>query len=82
VKDSNPVEEDNSYATSFALADLGTEFGEERFDVAPTDVRARRVSEDRVERLLVLPRALWYRKAVLNGKRLVFVTANVGASLE
>jgi len=55
VKDPNLVEKDNSYATAFALADVGSEFGEERFDLAPTDVRARRVSEDCFKDLLVLP---------------------------
>ena len=55
MEDSHFVEKDNSHTATFSLADLGSEFVEECFDILPLDVRTGRVGEDDFERALVLP---------------------------
>ena len=43
------IEENNSNATTFALADFGAESAEQSFDVIPRYVRAGRMREDRFQ---------------------------------
>ena len=55
MKDTYFAEQDDRYATAFPLADLGSEFFEERFDVLPLDICTGGVSKEEFERALVLP---------------------------
>jgi hypothetical protein len=49
------AKENYSHAATFALGDLCAELSKQRFDVAPLDVGAGRVSEKEFERALMLP---------------------------
>ena len=64
VEDTHFVEQDDGNPAALALADLGPELGEERFDVLPLDVCARRMREDNFNRALMLP--LHPRKGITN----------------
>ena len=55
MEDTHFLEQDNSYAATLSLADLGTKLFEDCLDVLPLDICAGRVSEDDIERALVLP---------------------------
>ena len=55
MEDTNLVEEDYGDAAAFSLAELGAKLFEKGFNVSPLDVRAGRMHEDRLERLLMLP---------------------------
>ena len=55
MKDSHFTEQDHSDAASFALADFRPKLPKEGLDVLPLDVCAGWVSEDCVERALMLP---------------------------
>ena len=46
MEDANFLEEDDSHATTFALADFPAKAFEQGFYVLPSDVRAGRVGED------------------------------------
>ena len=57
VKDSHLTEENHGNSAPFPLADVGSQFAEEVFDVSPRDVAAGRSNEKGGQRLLVfLPR--------------------------
>lgn len=53
VKYPNFLKQDDSDTTTLSLADLGAQFCEQRFDIAPLDVPARGASEDQFEGALV-----------------------------
>ena len=53
MEDANFLEEDDSHATTLAHADLPAKAFEQGFYVLPSDVRAGRVGEDRLEGALV-----------------------------
>ena len=55
MEDTYFAEQDDRYATAFSLADLGSEFLEERFDVLPLDICTGGMSKDKLQRALVLP---------------------------
>lgn len=44
-----------SHTTTLSFADLGAQFYEQRFDIAPLDVPTRGAGEDQFESALVLP---------------------------
>jgi len=54
MEDPDLTEQNNSDATALAFAHLCTKLSEERFNVAPLDVGARRMGEQRCKRALVL----------------------------
>ena len=51
----NFFKQDYSYTTTLSLADFSAQFYEQRFDIAPLDVRTRGAGEDQFESALVLP---------------------------
>ena len=55
MEDTYFVEQYDCYAAAFPLADLGSEFLEERFDVLPLNISTRGVSKEKFERALMLP---------------------------
>lgn len=54
VENTYLVEQDNSDAATFTLADLSAQFFEECFDILPLDICICRVSKDQFERSLIL----------------------------
>lgn len=54
MEDTHFVEQDNSDTASFAFDDFGSEFSEERLDVAPLNVRADGMSANRLQSPLML----------------------------
>ena len=61
------AEENDSNSATFSLGDVSAKFPEQRLDVAPLNIGARRVGEQEFERALVLPlhASGWYRIPVL-----------------
>ena len=55
MKNANLFKQDNRYATAFSFTDLGAQFDEQRFDIAPLDIAAHRASENQIKGALVLP---------------------------
>ena len=53
VKHPNFLEQEDSYATPFSLADLRAQFREKRFNIAPLDICAGWMSKDQFESALV-----------------------------
>ena len=54
MENTHLVEQDNSDAATFTLADLSAQFCEECFDIFPLHICTCRVSKDQFERTLVL----------------------------
>lgn len=54
MKNPHFVEQDDSYPTTFTLADFSPKFLEKRFDIFPLDVCAGRMREDKLKGALVL----------------------------
>ena len=54
VKDANFLKQHNSHATTFTLADLCAKVREERLNIAPLNIAARRAREDQVKGALML----------------------------
>ena len=55
MEDADFAEEHDRNATTFTLADLGTEVDEKGFDITPRDITARWVCEHQLQRSLVSP---------------------------
>jgi len=55
MKHSNFFKQNYGYPTTFSLADFGTQFYKQRFDIAPLNVPTRGSGEDQFESALVLP---------------------------
>lgn len=55
MEDPHFVEQDDSNPTTFALADLGSDLLEERFNILPLNICAGRMRENKLECALVLP---------------------------
>lgn len=55
MKYPNLLIQNDRYPAAFALRYLGAELQEQRFDVTPLNIRACRVSENQMQRALVLP---------------------------
>jgi hypothetical protein len=73
MKHPNFAEQDNSDATSFALADFGAEVNEERLDVSPGNITARGVRKHLLQCSPALPlHAVWYREMVPSTSELRF----------
>ena len=65
MKDANLFKQDNSYTTSFALANLCAQFPKQAFNVAPFDIGTRWMREDCIERALTF--ALHSKMVLRNG---------------
>ena len=55
MKHSHFFKEDYGDTTTFSLTDLGAQFYEQRFNIAPLDVPTRGAGKDQFESALVLP---------------------------
>ncbi len=63
MEDANFVEQENSDAAAFALADFGSKFLKKSFNVTPMKICTDRVSEDEFKRALMLSLHFgWYYK--------------------
>ena len=55
MKHSHFFKQDYGYTTTFSLADLGAQFYEQRFNIAPLDIPTRGAGKDQFESALALP---------------------------
>ena len=55
MEHSHFFKEEDSYATTFSLADFGAKLYEQALDISPLDIATRGAGEDQFESALVLP---------------------------
>ena len=55
MEHSHFFEQDHGYTTTLALADFGSQFYQQRFNIAPLDVSACRAGKDQFKSSLMLP---------------------------